>query len=120
MEKYKKVVGDFGEQLIKKYLAAKGYEILGAKIKIGYQEIDIVARQNNKIIFVEVKTRTSGMLGAPEEAMGNQKIKNLKKAMEAYALVHNHDFDELRGDLIAVIIDKQKKIANIKHYKDVF
>ena len=120
MEKYKQIVGDFGESLAQKYLITKGYVIIGTKIKNSYQEIDIIAQRQQKLVFVEVKTRTSDLLGEAEEAMNGQKIKNLKKAMQEYALVHNHDFDDVRGDLIAITINKSKKIANIKHYRDIF
>jgi len=120
MKKYKQVVGDFGESLARRYLIDKGYIVIGAKIKSSYQEIDIVAEHQGKIVFVEVKTRTSDSLGEAEEAMDSLKIKNLKKAMQEYALVHNYNFDDLRGDLVAIRIDKSRKIANIKHYRDVF
>jgi len=120
MKKYKQIVGDFGESLAQKYLITKGYVIIGTKIKSSYQEIDIIAQYQQKIVFVEVKTRISDLLGEAEEAMNGQKLNNLKKAMQEYTLVHKHDFDDVRGDLIAITIDKSKKIANIKHYKDVF
>ena len=120
MGKYRKIVGDFGELLARRYLVGKGYEIVATKVKSSYQEIDIIARYKNKMIFVEVKTRTSDMLGEADEAMDIKKIKNLKKAIQDYALVNNYDFDDTRGDLVAIMIDKTKKIANIKHYKDVF
>lgn len=120
MEKYKQVVGDFGEEIARQYLVGKNYLILGTKVKSSYQEIDIIAQYQEKIVFVEVKTRTTSEFSEAEETINRDKLNNLKKAMQELVTVYNYDTDNARGDLILVRIDKIRKIANIKHYKDVF
>lgn len=121
MERYKQIVGDFGEKLAKNYLISKGYVIVGTKIKLSYQEIDIIASIGNTVVFFEVKTRTSDILGGATEAITSRKIRNLKKAMEAYLEKHClYDVNNFRLDLIAIDVDKFNKVAKIKHYKGLF
>jgi len=116
---YRKRVGQFGEQLAREYLVKYGYQIIAGNVKTSYQEIDIIAKQNNLLIFIEVKTRTSTKFGQADEAVTSQKVSNLKKAIENYIYENNLELDNARADLIAVDIDKSKKIAKIKHYKNI-
>jgi len=120
MKTLKKIIGDFGEDLAVKYLAQKGYRILDRNVKIGYQEIDIVARFDQKIVFIEVKTKTSNAFGCADEAITSRQIKNLKKALSIYLYKHRYSQNNIGLDLFAIDIDKFKKTAKIKHYKDIF
>lgn len=113
-------VGQFGEGLARDYLVRHGYKIIGENIKVSYKEIDIIAKKQNLIVFIEVKTRTSDKFGFADEAISSKKIKHLKRAIGAYLKSHNSGFQDIRLDLIAIDIDKDKKIAKIKHYKDIF
>ena len=113
-------VGQFGEGLAKKYLADIGYEIVDAIVNTSHKEIDIIATRGDDLVFVEVKTRTSGSMGLAEENIGRRKINNLKKAMNHYLRVHPHDQDRARLDFIAIDIDRADKKARIKHYKDIY
>jgi len=118
MSRNKHKLGNFGEMLAKNYLIRKGYKIIVQNYQNSYQEIDIIAKIKEKTVFVEVKTRES-FLEEPENALNQQKINNLKKAISGY-LVKNKGISEFQLDLIAIKLDKNKKIANIKHYKDIF
>ena len=119
MINYRQKIGDFGEKLAEQYLVRRGYRIVGTKQKIGYQEIDIIANIKDVIVFVEVKTRTSEVLGLADEAMSSAKLKSLKIGINKY-LNNNQDcFKNVRLDLVAIDIDKQKKVAKISHYKDI-
>ncbi|MFH1744782.1 MAG: YraN family protein [bacterium] len=117
---YKNKVGRFGEELAKKYLIKKGYFIIGQNIKLSYKELDIVARHENKIIFIEVKTKISNKFGTADENMNSRKLHHLKKAIGMYVENKRLDPDNIRLDLISIDIDRIKKIAKIKHYKDIF
>ena len=117
---YNAQVGRFGEALARKYLLKKGYKIIGQNVKLSYQEIDLVTKRKNQIIFIEVKTRTSDSFGQAEEAMTQAKIGKLKKARNHYLVVNNFDPEQVRFDLLAIDIDRVKKIAKIKHYLDIF
>jgi putative endonuclease len=120
MQKYNQKVGDFGESLAEQYLLAKGYKILARKVKISYQEIDLVAKKQDQLVFVEVKTRTNESLGMIEDSFAHQKISNLKLAINNY-LENNNIYDEnFQLDLISIRIDKTNKVAKIKHFKNIF
>ncbi|MEA3398787.1 MAG: YraN family protein [Patescibacteria group bacterium] len=116
---YNQKVGKFGEDLACQYLLSKGYKIVRRNIKLSYQEIDIIAKIKEKIIFIEVKTRTSNVFGQADESFYKQKMKNLKKALNIYLGGKKIDPDNARLEFIAIDIDKIRKIANIKHYKDL-
>lgn len=116
---YNKIVGNFGEELAKNYLVKNKYEIMDRNIKIGYKEIDIIAKKDEMIIFIEVKTRTSDKFGPAEEALDSRKINFLTYAIQGYLFKHRLNNYEVGFDLIAVDIDKNKKTARIKHYKNI-
>ncbi|MCX6795923.1 MAG: YraN family protein [Candidatus Falkowbacteria bacterium] len=120
MTKYKQKVGDFGEALAEKYLLTKGYQVIAKKVKTSYQEIDIVAKFKEKLVFVEVKTRTNNYSGLSEDSFSQRKLNNLKSAIKKYLMGKDIDYNTIRLDLIVINIDKRKKIANLQHFKDIF
>ncbi|PIR12806.1 endonuclease [Candidatus Falkowbacteria bacterium CG11_big_fil_rev_8_21_14_0_20_39_10] len=123
---YRQKVGKFGETLARDYLRRHGYEIIKTNLKVSYKEIDIIACRGRFVVFIEVKTRTSSAYGSADENLDSKKIDNLKKALNHYFYLNDNklfnqeiDLNYVRIDLIAVDINRRKKIAKIKHYKDV-
>jgi len=120
MEKYNKKIGFFGEDLAVKYLIKKGYRIIDRNVQIGHKEIDIITNKDNKIVFIEVKTRSNFSFDSPEFSVMGKKIKLLKKAIKTY-LIRNNSLQSLfQLDLIVIDIKKNDNMANIKHYMDIF
>jgi len=117
---HKQIVGRYGEDLALEYLKKKGYKITDRNLKISYQEIDIIAKIKEKIVLIEVKTRVSKYDNSAEENFSRRKINNLIKALEIYTARNKINPENTRLDLITIDINKAKKIAKIKHYKDVF
>lgn len=62
-------IGKIGEKLAAEYLEKHGYEIITTNFYTKRGEIDIIARKDNEIVFVEVKTRSSDSFGKPVEAV---------------------------------------------------
>lgn len=112
-------VGKYGEELACNFLISQGYGFVARNVKISYQEIDLVFTKDNKIIFVEVKTRISLFEQGAEEALNFKKYESLKKGILSYLKINKLTGQEFQLDLVAIYINKQKKCANIKHYKDV-
>ncbi|WP_179351112.1 YraN family protein [Winogradskyella vidalii] len=110
-------LGELGEQLAADYLMQKGYEILERNYVFQKAEIDIIAKHNNQMICVEVKTRNSDFFGDPQEFVTPGKIKLLVKAMDAFILENDIDL-ETRFDIVAVL--KNKTTEQITHYEDAF
>ncbi len=117
---YKKTIGNFGEDMASKYLLKNSYKIIARNIKISHQEIDIIAINKEIIVFFEVKTRNIFSKLSGEEAIDAKKIKNIKKAIQAYIKIHNLDLDRAQFDVITVNINQERRIANIKHYIKIF
>lgn len=110
-------LGKIGEQLATDYLLEKGYSILERNYRFQKAEIDIIAKHNNDMICVEVKTRNSNFFGDPQEFVTPGKVKLLVKAMDAY-ITENEINLETRFDIIAVL--KNKKTETITHYENAF
>ena len=100
-------LGKKGEQLAKDFLTEKGYTILETNLRVGRNEIDILAYHNNYLVAVEVKTRTSNFFGNPEEFVSNSQITNIKKVLNIY--VDDNEIDnEIRIDVVSVLFLNNK------------
>lgn len=71
-----------GENLAKYHYQSLGYNLLGQNLKTPYGEIDLLFYKKEKIIIVEVKTRTSQKYGLPEDAISSQKINNIQNSWD--------------------------------------
>ena len=112
-------VGQYGEDLAAQFLLKKGYKILERNFRARYCEIDIVAQQKDVLVFVEVKTRTSGKYGLPEEAVDWKKLRTLRRAAWYYKLLHPSLPDALRIDVVAIELDRQRRVERIELFKNV-
>lgn len=110
-------LGKIGEELAAQHLLATGYEILIRNYQYDRAEVDIIAKKDNLMVCVEVKTRNSDFFGDPQTFVTPSKIKQIVKAMNSY-LEENEIELETRFDIIAVL--KNKAIEQITHYEDAF
>lgn len=113
----RKLFGDYGEQLVVNFLCQNGYTILALKYLLHRNgEIDIIAKKDNIIIFVEVKTRSSDFVGIDKLISEKQKRCIIKIALY-YCLQNNIAINGdkiLRFD-VAFVCDK-----NICYYENAF
>lgn len=107
-------VGSLGERIAAKYLARKGYRILETGYRPRYGEIDIIARDGETTVFVEVKTRTGVQYGTPEDAINSGKIRRLLRAVKQYAVAQG--IDDYRIDVVAVQLDRGTEVARVRHH----
>ncbi len=106
-------LGKKGEEIAKNMLIDKGWEILDTNWRFDKDELDIVAKDGDEIVIVEVKTRSTDFFGYPEDAVDSKKEKFLIRATESYIEENNIDVDT-RFDIIAIILnDKETKIHHI-------
>src|SRR3989344_9506439 len=110
--------GKSGETEAAKFLARHGYRIIDRNWIRQYAEIDIVAREGECLVFVEVKTRSSDEFGKPEEAMTPWKIKTLIRAAELYKSLNPDAPDQMRIDFVGVTY-KNDKIVDINLIKNI-
>ncbi len=92
--------GDWGEQLACEKLITLGYTICERNFRIGHYELDIIAMKGNRIIFVEVKTR-SNPNSDPIEAINNKKITRIVRAANAYVIAYDIPH-EVQFDIISI------------------
>ena len=109
--------GKNGETIAKEYIIKKGYEILETNWRFQKAEVDIIAKYQNRIIAIEVKTRSSINFGRPQDFVNKKKIRLLLKALDHYLNSKDLDF-ELRFDIIAITIKDSNH--QIEHLEDAF
>ncbi|WP_415372712.1 YraN family protein [Patiriisocius sp. Uisw_047] len=110
-------LGEWGEEFATKHLVKNDYEILERNWRFQKAEIDIIAKKNDEIIIVEVKTRNSDYFGDPQDFVTSGKIKLLIKAANEY-LVSNEIALESRFDIIAIL--KNKTTEKLEHFENAF
>lgn len=96
-------IGSQGEKIAAEYLTSKGYTILSCNWRYKKLEIDLIARKNNFLVLVEVKTRSAEIWGLPEEAVSAKKQEQMRQAAEIYLEQNNSD-DEIRFDVVSIIM----------------
>jgi len=114
-----KSIGNFGEQLACDYLARHGYLIVGRNVKIGRRELDIIASLPGRLIFVEVKTLCSLSIAA-EDALSRRQISIIKIAINQYCGQHRLRLTDTRFDFISVNLNRQTRLAKIRHYQNIY
>jgi putative endonuclease len=110
-------LGHTGEEIAAGYLARKGYEILAMNWSYDHKEIDLIARDGDYLVIVEVKTRSSDGWENPKEAVTNKKIRNLVDAAENY-IIMNDIMMETRFDIVTLIPHQDG--WEIEHIKEAF
>lgn len=100
----KTAVGRKGEEIAAKYLAGQGYRIIKRNYYTRYGELDIISMYNNILVFVEVRTKTNLNYGLPEESVTPRKIAHLRKAALVYLGNCRLSYEEIRFDVIAILI----------------
>ena len=110
-------LGKRGEDLAVEFLLQKGYEIVARNFVYQKAEVDIIARKDNILAIVEVKTRSTPDFGNPQEFLKARQIQRLIKAVDHF--VTDHDMDvEVRFDIVAII--KNKAGVRLEHLEDAF
>lgn len=114
MNFFNKKEGAIGEFDAKSYLEKKKYKILQTNYKNKIGEIDLIAKDGEYIVFVEVKNRSSLAFGRPAEAVDERKQYKIRRVAQGY-LHEKHLYDvPCRFDVIEVLGEE------INHIKDAF
>ncbi len=110
-------LGKKGEQLAVDFLLKNGYKIIERNYRFDKAEVDIIAKKENILAVIEVKTRSTTDFGNPQDFVKPKQIKNLVKAVDEY--INENDLDlEVRFDIIAIV--KKKKGFEIEHLENAF
>ncbi len=108
-------LGNLGEELALRLLRGKGYLILGTNYRCRWGEVDIIAQQNDELVFVEVRTRSSARYGTPEESITEAKKQRLLATAQDYLQTHGDDGANWRIDLVSVRLGSRSTVESIDH-----
>lgn len=111
-------LGGKGEVLAAEFLKKRGYTIVAYNYKTRVGEIDIIAKDGETIVFVEVKTRSDTLFAAPYESINALKIQKIKNAASLFLQKQKREFPA-RFDVISITLPKNGK-TEIHHIRDAF
>ncbi len=111
----RRIFGNSQERRAARFLKSKGLKILDRQYKIKFGEIDIIAKDGDEIVFVEVKARRTAEFGHPEEAVTLSKLNKIAKVAEFYLQETAQENAEWRIDVIAISSNEE-----INHLIGVF
>ena len=116
----KMITGKKGENIAVSFLKKKGFQILDTNFRCMFGEIDIIALEDGEYVFIEVKTRKSGELGYPEQAVGITKQRKISRVALYYLQAKNLLDVKARFDVVAVIMSGSKnEVTLIKNAFDL-
>jgi len=110
----RKDTGILGEKVARDFLKKHGFRILEANYRCPEGEIDIVARQKDFLVFIEVRTKTSREFGSPEESITLAKKARMRATAAHYRQTHENLPSSWRLDVVAVELDSKGKPGRIE------
>ena len=108
--------GTEGEDLAAIFLEQNGYRILERNYRYDRGEIDLIAKDGDELVFVEVKARHTAEFGSPEESVTGIKEEQMKKVAEGYLLQHQMQDQACRFDVVAITFaDRRPQIRLVRN-----
>ena len=111
-------IGRYGEERAAVFLQDRGYEIIERNWRSQAGEIDLIAKDKDRLVFVEVKTRNGSGFGQPFEAITANKVARMRRLVAHWCATKQVSGVKVRLDAIAVLITGGK--VHIEHLKEVF
>jgi putative endonuclease len=115
---YRKQVGNKGESLAEDYIKRKGYKIIQRNYRCRLGEIDIIAKDDDTIVFIEVRTKQNENFGSPQDSVTSTKINKISKTALRFIQEKNLSGYSYRFDFIAITFSQGK--PNIEHIENAF
>ena len=113
---FNRETGRMAEEAAGRYLEGLGYEVIMRNYHTRYGEIDLICRNNNILVFIEVKAKRGGLFGRPEEMFTRYKYEKVKRMGEVYLKGKNVP---CRIDMVAVELDGDNVVKALRHYPGV-
>ena len=114
-----RAAGEWGERIATAFLAVKGYEILQKNLRYARREIDILARDGNALVAVEVKLRRGRRFGKAAEAVDARKLGRVALALEGIVAAWKTSLVP-RVDVVAIDFDDDMKSMVVDHLIGVY
>jgi len=110
----KRETGLMGEKLACEFLGKNGYDIIEKNYRCPEGEIDVIARQQDTLVFIEVRTKTSRKFGGPEESITPVKAARLRTLAARYGQSHKNLPELWRIDVVAIRMNKDGRASHIE------
>ena len=114
----KQTIGRLGESAACEYLIKNGLKIIARNFRTPHGEIDIIALDKDRLIFLEVKTRSSNQFGNPEDAVDETKASHMIDSAEYYLQTTEQEDVDWQLDVIAVKLNHKLRRAGITRYEN--
>jgi putative endonuclease len=98
-------LGKTGEDLAVRHLRALGYRVLERNFRCALGEIDLIAREGDCLVFVEIKTRRGGPMGEAKAAVDERKQRRISRVALRYLKERGQTEARSRFDVVAVIVE---------------
>lgn len=112
-------IGRRGEEIAIEYLKRLRYRILERNYRKSFGEVDIIAKDMETVVFIEVKTRQSARFGSPFEAVDTRKQRQISKVAQEYLQTQGSTDVSARFDVIAIRVDRDNSFS-IDHLRNAF
>lgn len=109
----RRVFGTTVENEIAEHLARQGYRVLARQYKTPFGEVDLICQDGDEVVFVEVKARTSGAYGYPEQSVHPGKLRKIVRSAQAFMQKRPPD-EPWRVDVVAVETAPAVRITHLK------
>ena len=115
-----RMLGAYGETLAAEFLLRHGFQILARNFRVRGAELDIIARKEDALYFVEVKTRSGFSYGAPESAIHYYKQQHMRFAAQIF-LARNPSYadNEMHLSSLAVAVDSAARRVRLRFFRDL-
>lgn len=117
MKDFNRETGRLAENMAADALEKKGYQILERNFYNRYGEIDIIAKDKDILVFVEVKAKKGEYFGSPEEMINSSKLRKVQNMALIYL---NGQTFPCRVDVVAVVLSSDNNLLRLTHYENVY
>ncbi|MDR2587437.1 MAG: YraN family protein [Coriobacteriales bacterium] len=115
----RKQLGAQGEEVVCTFLKDRGVNIIERNWRCQAGEADVIAREGEDLVFIEIKTRSSEASGFPEEAVTLKKRRRYEKIAMEYLFSHDLPSARVRFDVVALLLSGDGK-AFLRHHRDAY
>jgi putative endonuclease len=119
MTEQRRQLGNRGEDIACTFLEGEGVKIIERNWRCQAGEADVIAREGEDLVFVEVKTRSSDAAGFPEDAVNRRKRQRYEKIAMEYLFTHNLPSARVRFDVMSLLLSGDGK-AFLRYHRDAY
>lgn len=109
-------LGRYGENVAANYLVDHGYDVIERNVRYRFGEVDIIAKKEDGLIVVEVKTRRTQTYGMPCEAVHWKKKQHIRHVVSMFLATRDVDYEYIQFDVIEVYVTEEER-PQLRHMK---